>query len=139
MSGGGVGVVIGGGVGVVIGGGVGVGIGGGVGVVIGGGVGVVIGGVGVGCDGGVGVGICGGGGTSDDSWTHQRVTRGTGVCQYEVLLHQACSMMRRLVECKMTKIPLDPAISLVECLKRRKCPHPLGAINTRHAAVEWGV
>ncbi|GJR38613.1 hypothetical protein Tco_1214297, partial [Tanacetum coccineum] len=34
--------------------------------------------------------------------------------QYE---RQACAIMRRLVECKMTKLPLDPAISLVGYLK----------------------
>ncbi|GJR91698.1 hypothetical protein Tco_0215709 [Tanacetum coccineum] len=43
--------------------------------------------------------------------------------QYE---RQACAIMRRLVECKMTKLPLDPAISLVEYLKGRKYPHLLG-------------
>ncbi|GKA07696.1 ribonuclease H-like domain-containing protein [Tanacetum coccineum] len=35
-------------------------------------------------------------------------------CQYE---RQACAMMRRLVECKMTKLPLDPAILVDEGLK----------------------
>ncbi|GKF40113.1 hypothetical protein Tco_0120174 [Tanacetum coccineum] len=30
--------------------------------------------------------------------------------QYEVGVCQSCAIMRRLVECKMTKIPLDPAI-----------------------------
>ncbi|GKF23410.1 hypothetical protein Tco_0075732 [Tanacetum coccineum] len=30
--------------------------------------------------------------------------------EYEVGVCQSCAIMRRLVECKMTKIPLDPAI-----------------------------
>ncbi|GJS12050.1 reverse transcriptase domain-containing protein [Tanacetum coccineum] len=50
-----------------------------------------------------------------------------------VSTRQACAIMRRLVECKMTKLPLDPAISLPEMTK---IPSPTLAINTRHAAAE---
>ncbi|GJU78719.1 hypothetical protein Tco_1275789 [Tanacetum coccineum] len=73
---------------------------------------------------------CSGGG-----WTNQSVTRGTGVCQYEVCVCQY-EVRRVWIRAnheavggvKMTNIPLDPAISLDEDLKGRNCPHLLGAI-----------
>ncbi|GJW70071.1 hypothetical protein Tco_0126988 [Tanacetum coccineum] len=42
---------------------------------------------------------------------------------------QSLAIMRRLVECKKSIIPLDPAISLDEDLKGRNCPSHLEAIN----------
>ncbi|GKB43428.1 hypothetical protein Tco_0888370 [Tanacetum coccineum] len=42
---------------------------------------------------------------------------------------QSLAIMRRLVECKKTIIPLDPAISLDEDLKGRNYPSHLEAIN----------
>ncbi|GKB65930.1 hypothetical protein Tco_0927342 [Tanacetum coccineum] len=42
---------------------------------------------------------------------------------------KSLAIMRRLVECKKSIIPLDPAISLDEDLKRRNCPSHLEAIN----------
>ncbi|GJV19120.1 hypothetical protein Tco_1368140 [Tanacetum coccineum] len=42
---------------------------------------------------------------------------------------QSLAIMRRLVECKKSITPLDPAISLDEDLKGRNCPSHLEAIN----------
>ncbi|GJR23023.1 putative ribonuclease H-like domain-containing protein [Tanacetum coccineum] len=48
---------------------------------------------------------------------------------------QSLAIMRRLVECKKSIIPLDPAISLDEDLKGRNCPSHLEAING--ARISW--
>ncbi|GKF40786.1 hypothetical protein Tco_0124128 [Tanacetum coccineum] len=42
---------------------------------------------------------------------------------------QSLAIMSRLVECKKSIIPLDPAISLDEDLKEQNCPSHLKAIN----------
>ncbi|GKC09202.1 hypothetical protein Tco_1000812 [Tanacetum coccineum] len=42
---------------------------------------------------------------------------------------QSLAIMRRLVKCKKSIIPLDPAISLDEDLKGQNCPSHLEAIN----------
>ncbi|GKD80204.1 hypothetical protein Tco_1342825 [Tanacetum coccineum] len=77
-----------------------------------------------------------------DTW-HWRVSV-RGVCVS--VRGQACmdpcqslAIMRRLVECKKSIIPLDPAISLDEDLKGRNCPSHLEAINGARISCIWGV
>ncbi|GJX90273.1 reverse transcriptase domain-containing protein [Tanacetum coccineum] len=47
---------------------------------------------------------------------------------------QSLAIMRRLVECKKTIIPLDPAIPLDENLKGRNCPPPTLGYKMKHAS-----
>ncbi|GKB59933.1 hypothetical protein Tco_0916119 [Tanacetum coccineum] len=50
---------------------------------------------------------------------------------------QSLAIMRRLVECKKSIIPLDPAISLDEDLKGRNYPSHLEAINEARISYIW--
>ncbi|GJZ04517.1 hypothetical protein Tco_0537792 [Tanacetum coccineum] len=68
-----------------------------------------------------------------DTW-HCRVSVRGQACMDSC---QSLAIMRRLVECKKSIIPLDPAISLDEDLKGRNCPSHLEAINGARIICIW--